>query len=345
MSSSRNQRSPALALDIGAHSLKLLCLKRDGQALILDGCTLPLSSQDPEAAAVAVREALGKVGQSPSPGLMVSSAVGGPECVAQVVELPPLEDSEIAQAAQFEGRKICPVAGEPLVVAHQLIGRVEEPARVRVLVAAIPQSLFKRHVHVLNEAGLAAHYVEAAPLALANAAAAQLPQTGGLLLDLGHDASNLTVLLADGRFFSRRIEPGGQDFTGALMQHFGIAAPHAEELKHTVGLRAARPGDPREAAEVSRTLQPIADQLILELRRSLTFAETLAGTSHGFTKLALAGGGAMLQGLSDALGRALGIETALLDPLADRNVNWRGGDTPGDRIGYSLAMGLMERWL
>jgi Tfp pilus assembly PilM family ATPase len=166
-----------------------------------------------------------------------------------------------------------------------------------------------------------------------------------LLLDVGHQATTLVVLLADGRLFSRRIEPGGNDFTGALMHHFGIAAPAAENLKHRFGLGPARTGDPREAAESAAMLTRVADQLVFELRRSLTFAETLPGFPQAFSHVTLSGGAASMPGLTAVLSKTLGMGVQLLDPMEGRHVNWRGSDEPGARAVYAQAMGLMERWL
>src|SRR5262249_53744295 len=158
------------------------------------------------------------------------------------------------------------------------------------------------------QAGLDAHYVEPATLALANETAARADRTGGVLLDIGHQSSNLIVLLEDGRFFARRIEPGGQGFTRAIMHPFGIAAASAQELKHAVGLGPAPADASAEARQVPGLLSPIADQLVFELRRSLTFAETLPGFPHGFQALSLSGGGALLEGLGPLLARTLGVE-------------------------------------
>ena len=226
---------------------------------------------------------------------------------------------------------------------HQVLGRAGDPPRVRVLVAALPESIFRKHVRMLTQAGLDAHFVEPATLALANETAARADRTGGVLLDIGHQASNLIVLLEDGRFFARRIEPGGQVFTGAIMHHFGMAEASAQELKHAVGLGPATGDVSAEARQVPALLSPVADQLVFELRRSLTFAETLPGFPHGFATLTLSGGGALLAGLPPLLARTLGVEIQILDPSPGLPIGVRGDDSPPTV--FTHAVGLLERWL
>ena len=84
MSGKRSQRSPILAIDLGAHSLKALSLKRNGQGQSLEGCVLPLDAGQPQSAVQAIREALGRLDIAPNPRLPVASSIGGAECVAQV---------------------------------------------------------------------------------------------------------------------------------------------------------------------------------------------------------------------------------------------------------------------
>ena len=134
----------------------------------------------------------------------VTLGIAGPDVIVKQVQLPLMDEAEVGPALRFEARKHLPFDPLAMVIDFQVLGRYVSEHRIEVLIAAVTREHLDRHLALLDRLDIATDIVDAAPLALANAA---LHGTGGdrgarLMLDIGHASSHLALHQRGEPFFS-----------------------------------------------------------------------------------------------------------------------------------------------
>jgi len=338
---------PWAGLDVGSYSVKLLASLGNRYWV----AETPLSSNghgpdvpEPEAVAKAIAECIESAGLSPRSFRGVSMGISGPDVIVKQITLPLIDDAEVGPALRFEARKHIPFDPQTMVLDYQVVGRWTTERKLDILLAAVSSEHVERHLAPMRILGIEVDILDAAPLALTNAAAhgPSLPTDPHVLLDIGHVASHLTLYQRGQPFFSRRLDFGGRSITRAIAAGARIPFDEAEEWKLAVG--ADRPSlrgdwDSRELEAVSDCLR---SELVEELRRSFGFYRT-QGRLPDPLRISVSGGSARLPGLFARLGELLGEPVLLFDPLETFNGPPRGGVRPTSGPQFAQALGLMTR--
>jgi len=268
-----------------------------------------------------------------------------PEVIAKAIAdcLPLLDDAEVGPALRFEARKHLPFDPQSMVIDFQILGRYPSERKLELLLAAVSQQHVEEHLAPLRMLGLEADILDAAPLALTNAAASDAHASGPhILLDIGHQASYLTVYQLGEPFFTRRIEFGGRTLTRAIAENLQVPFDEAEEWKLAAG--SDQPGlrldwDSPEMRAVQDSLKR---DLVDELRRSFAFYRTQARLPEP-TRIMISGGSARLPGLATRLGEMLGEPVVLFNPFDSMSTTARGGEVPSGGPQFAQALGLALR--
>ncbi len=331
---------PWAGLDIGTYSVKLVALQpgatrgRCAEAVIPRGVT-----DEPPAPAILaglVDDCLTRIQQSPRSFRGISVGVSGPDVIVKQLSLPLMDEAEIAGALRFEARKHLPFDVESLVLDHQVLGRNVSERRIDVLLATVSQQRLDMALAPLRELGVEAGIVDAAPLALANALAAAGGRDEadlGLLLDIGHRGSWLTLRQSGHPFFTRRLDWGGAHLTQSVAAALDCSLERAEAWKLDAAASLAHDG--AEAGAARQAVEALAE----EVRRSLAFYRTLARLPETFT-LRLSGGTARLSGLAERLSESLGQPVSGFSPL---DAHERAARGPAAGPQYAQAYGLALR--
>jgi type IV pilus assembly protein PilM len=159
------------------------------------------------------------------------------------------------------------------------------------------------------------------------------PPASIVLVSMGVDATDL-VITNGMRIWQRSIPIGGSTFTKALVQGMKMTFAKAEHLKRN----AARAEDPKTVFKVMR---PVFNEFAAELQRSLNY---FTGTDRTATigKVLLLGNATKLRGLTDFVGKQLGLDVQRLE-------TFRGLEGPGvlgapafreNRLAFGTAYGL-----
>jgi type IV pilus assembly protein PilM len=124
-----------------------------------------------------------------------------------------------------------------------------------------------------------------------------------------------------------------------MSERLNLSLAEAEVVKCRVGLL---PGDEPEHADV---VEEAVRPLINEIRSSISY-HTGSHPDRKVARIALVGGASMLPGLPEYLTRAVGIPTAIADPLQYVGDSRRGGrhDILGKfRASAAVSIGLTLR--
>jgi type IV pilus assembly protein PilM len=341
---------PSAGLDVGTYSVKLLARQSGPGAALYWAAEAPIpgaepeSTPTPERAAAAIAQCLSRAGLSPRALRQVSTGIAGPDVIIKQIALPPMDEREVAPALKFEARKHLPFDPQGMVIDHQILGRHSVDQRLDILLAAVSEDRVQRHLAPLKLLGIESHVVDAAPLALTNAALGAAGGNGDarVLLDIGYASSHLTLYQPGKPYFSRRLDFGGQHLTRAVGAALRVPLDEAEQWK----LAASERGGGSESDWGSDGMRAIVEclrrDLMRELRSSFAFYSTLAELPSPL-KLWISGGSARLPGLAERLAHLLECTVNVLNPLASALGASESSVLPSDGPQYGQAFGLAIR--
>ncbi|MCA1779565.1 MAG: pilus assembly protein PilM [Xanthomonadaceae bacterium] len=315
---------PTIGLDIGTSSVKLLQLSKTGSTYrvehfaiehLPEGAFAEHAINNVDEVAKAIRSALKRSGTKARHCAM---AVSGSAVITKVIHLPAdLEESEIEGQIEIEAGQYIPYPRDEVSLDFEILGRSARNAdSVEVLLAASKTENVETREAVADEAGLKARIIDVEAFAIANAFEL-IRQRDGIsdssviaILDIGDVRSSLTVL-RDGRSIYYRDHPfGGRELVEETIRRYGLDAEQARFWK--------RREDPPAGFE-DEVLEPYRQNIIQQIGRALQFYSSSRDYAS-ISTLFLAGGGALVGGLVDAVGSELGMDCELADPLKNLKI-------------------------
>jgi type IV pilus assembly protein PilM len=321
--------SELLAVDIGAHSIKL-CLARMQGGMVrvekLIDVPTPVDSVregivlDSQLIGKLIKEAVQRNNLRAKTTLLT---IGGPQVTARPVRLPPMSEEVLSKSIQFEAGRYLPSATEDHYVGFEILS--DEGEQMDVLIVAAPRSMVESKTNALQAANLETEIVEMEAFALQRVV--QLTNTEWVrenkavaLIDLGGNHTQVTVISGHTFALTRYIPIGGETFTAALKGYFHYSTEEAEQIKSHLNLAdlVQPPAEPQENPPL-RLLQPILDELVREIRRSLNYYQSQMGEEGSKTnridQISLSGGTALMKGIDIYFGQKLNVATEIINPL------------------------------
>lgn len=338
---------PWAGLDLGAFSVKLLTLQPGVGTPRVAAAEAPYpqttgeNGPTPDAVAQAVSRCAEGAGVSLRSVRGLTLGISGPDVIVKQIQLPLMDEAEVGPALRYEARKHLPFDPATMVIDSQVLGRYVSERRVEVLIAAVSREHLDRQVALLDRIDVAPDIVDAAPLALSNAAlhGAGNDRSARLLLDIGHTSSHLTLYQRGEPFFSRRFEFGGRHLTQAIAAQLQVPFEEAEEWKLAAG--SDEPGFRVDwgGRELQAVRQALAADFVDEVRRSLAFYRTL-GHLPDSPRLLVSGATARLPGIAGQLAEMLEFPASVFDPFADLGGAARARVSGGPQFAQAFGLAL-----
>lgn len=288
------------------------------------------------------------------------AALSGDRVFVRVLEFgfKNLRRPELAKAVGAELEGILPIELEEMVYTFEPLPReaaqpvaVDDPAFIaaagplaagpvaaptegmRVLACAAVGGKIRGFLELIEQSGIAPRGLLAGPAAyprvLERVAGAQLPggATGKLppqpptaVIDIGHERTDVCVVVAGRAVFLRTIARGGRQLTDAIGKIWRLPWAQAESAKHQDGFVAstAEPAPSEAWARIHEALIPELGPLARDLRQTLLACRAKTGAT--VERCLLIGGGARLRGLPSYLGEQLQMPVAALGPAEDHAI-------------------------
>jgi len=171
-------------------------------------------------------------------GRRVVSCLGSEELFLQNVRLPQLPPEEVEKVVCWEAEERLPYPVSEAEIRHLLAGEVHQDANIKqeVILMACHQGVLKRHLGVLEQAGLTVEAIDVEPCAI-------LRGTGGAesesavrhaCLHLGENAT--AVIFADGAriLFLKYVNCGGTHLDQAVARHLDLSLAEAARMRMSV---------------------------------------------------------------------------------------------------------------
>ena len=343
---------PMIGLDVSSSAVKLVELSRSGDGFKIEAYkVLPLPANTVVEKNIADLDALSETIESvvKRSGTRLKdtvAAVSGSSVITKEIELPAgLSELQMEMQIEVEADQYIPYPMEEVAFDFDVIGPVENnPELVKVLLAACRQENVEHRRQALEMAGLQPKVIDVEGFAVERAYKLiedQLDQVGDQVVaiaDIGATMFTFTVLVDGKTIYSREQLFGGKQLTEEIQRRYGLSWEEAGEAKRKGGL----PEDYE-----SEVLAPFKETLIQHITRSLQFFYSSSHFNY-VDQLFLAGGVSALEGLVDEVEQAIGLPTAVANPLANMqlsksiNASAIANDAPALLLAVGLAMRSFE---
>lgn len=241
--------------------------------------------------------------------------------------------SVLQKSVQYEAARYLPSAAEEHLIGFQILPRGTDE-QMEVLLVAAPRATAEPLLELVEKAGLEPELLELQPFAGLRTVQAlygdSLPFAYALV-DLGGEHTQITVARNTMLALTRHIPIASGTFTAALKGYFHYSDEEAEQIKQNLNLtELLQVGQPQENPPL-RLIQPILDELIREIRRSLNYYQSQyqsQGTQGRIERLFLYGGGALMQGIDTYFEHKLGLPAQIVNPFQNTEVITTGAVHP-----------------
>lgn len=262
-----------------------------------------------------LKEVMREHGIRPAPLLMT---ISGQTVFPRFVKLPPVARDKLKQIIQYEAEQNVPFPINEVVWDYQLLSG-PDAADTNVMLVAAKIDNVTSLTHSVAAARLEPEIVDAAPLALYNAACFNYGTSDGctMILDFGAKSSNL-IFVDESRVFSRSVPVSGNTITAEIAKQFDVSFGEAEALKKEhaeVGLGGVYEGPEDEtAARISKIVRNVVTRLHAEVNRSINFYRSQQGGNPP-DRVLLCGGSSIMANTDTFFEEKLGVPVEYLNPF------------------------------
>src|SRR5690606_19986512 len=238
---------------------------------------------------------------------IVAISVPGQSALARFIQLPPVEQSKVAQIVTYEAKQQIPFPLEDVIWDYQTLGGGSEESgyllEAEVGLFAMKRDLVMQQLKPLMDRKVEVELIQVAPLALYNFLCYDRlkmrpgePFTPGddytVLCEMGTD-NTILVVTNGGKIWIRNVPIGGNHFTRSLVKDMKLTFAKAEHLK----LNATKSPDPKA---VFQAMRPVFNDYVAEIQRSIGYFSSV-NRSAKIVKILGIGNGFKLAGLQKFL--------------------------------------------
>lgn len=307
-----------VGVDLGAHHVKVVVVSAGIRGVqVVDAFEEPVGHMP----AADGEEAVDPLGMSLGVALNAlrrKRLMGNPTAVAlppgllsyRVLSFPFSDERRIAQAVSFEAEGQFPVPLDQLAHGHVVVPAPGGGGRA--LVVAAKSERLAQISGVFRQAGVDVKLVTSGEVAMAQVAEPSLAdlsaealekglQPASLVLEIGHDTTQMIALGPKGPLAVRTQRRGGKRITAAMARAYSLDFAEAEASKHSDGFVPHRGYDnlSNDQLESGRVVAEAIEPIVRELQHTRMWLRSTYNLEVG--KILLAGGGADLQGIDEYL--------------------------------------------
>jgi type IV pilus assembly protein PilM len=290
-------------IDIGAGSIKVVRIAKGGRRpRLLSAALVELSPDPAQAASVSADLQHLRAGKKIGSGTIVTQ-MPGKDLTIRSLTLPKMPLKELQEAVRWEAKRHISYPIDVAQIEYLIVGEKRDGAveKYDLVMVASEREKVLEHLLPFRDAKITVSAVDANALSLRNVFRFRdIPgDANTLVVDLGAGKTEINIFKGTVLRFSRCIESGGLDMTGAIADTLGIGLQEAEATKRALNLLA--PAGQDKAIEAVRLR---LDGLLMEIRRSVEYYKTTF-REKDVEGMILSGGVSLMQGLKDYFTRSL----------------------------------------
>jgi type IV pilus assembly protein PilM len=232
-----------VGIDIGSRSIKIAEIRNQGKEIVVsaigmietpEGAVDHTGVYNSDAVGAALKKVIGDAGVSVSHGVI--SVAGQASVLVRTLEVPKMNDKELADHMQWEINRNIPFSESTVVSDFKPLGG-EDPAsqNMDVVMAISPQSAIDTLIAVAKKAGKQLAAIDVEPLGLARSLRASYDDAYQnqtvCIVDIGHKTTAINIYRNGKLLMPRTVPIGGELFNKSIADAMGISMDAAESLK------------------------------------------------------------------------------------------------------------------
>jgi type IV pilus assembly protein PilM len=231
-----------------------------------------------------------------------------------------LPEEEIAKVARWEAEELLPYPVDDAEIRHLTAGSVivDGQSRQEVILMACHGGAIRRHIGVLEAAGLQPAAIDVESTAILRGLNAASRRERCAYVALGERATNVIVAEGSQILFLKYVAVGAQQLDQAVARHLGLDTLAAARTRATVNAaNELNPDDEIHRGVIDAVRHPL-DEMASEIEMCLRYYKvTFRG--RAIERVILVGGDAS-PWLAEYLGQRLDTQYELGNPLA--SISW-----------------------
>jgi type IV pilus assembly protein PilM len=331
-----------IGIDIGSHSIKVAEVFHGKKGKIKinkfihkrtpEGCIVEDEIAKPDDITQIIKECFQELSIS---NQNVSIALFGPNTMSKRLQVSSGSKKQVEDQAMWESEQYIPFGVDDSTVSFHIIGE-NEGGGTDVYVAAAANKVIETYQKIILNAGLKIKIIDLNHFAFCNAFSVTYAQEikniseSILLIDFGHQITNLMIYKGQSMIFNREITMGGIQVTEEIQRHLNLSSEEAENLK------CGSHEDGKIPEELTAPIHDATENLVSEIKKTINFYMT-ASSEETLSQCFIGGGNSLLPGLDKILERELNIGVELIDIMKYVDV---GKDVKEDMFPYINSCGL-----
>jgi len=337
-----------LGLDIGATSIKIVQLKKQGSNTKLigygniglpGGCISEGIIYDPETMVKYVKRLCDNPKYGKITGKRVSAAIPEAYIFTRVLELPLMGNKELEEAVKYDAEQYIPISLNDLYLDYQVLGNALSGKKevLDVCMVATPKTIVDSYLKVFDSLNWEVDTIETN---LSSIARAVIPQKEKeeiiVILDIGGQRTNLAVFDHHIRV-TGSFPKGGVNFTSAISEKLKLNILQAEELKNHKGFHG-------ENGAVGDIMEPMILEIIEQAEKIIKYySERAVNLKSGINKIVVCGGNASVPGLVEFISKELKIKAIIGNPWSNISIYPLKPVPKLEAPMYTAAIGLAQK--
>lgn len=256
-----------------------------------------------------------------------------------VVDIDRLDPGELARTIRYQADSIIPTPLAESKIDWAIIGdSPKDKNKVEVLLTSVPNEFIEGRLDLLESIGLNVIAFEPDNLAMVRALTAPDATAPQMVLDVGHNSTDLVIMMNGAPRLTRSIPTGTQAIIRAAAQNLSIDEQQANQFVFKFGLSRDR-----LEGQIYNAIISTVDILMSEIDKSIKFFATRYQGAH-MERVIVAGGAAVMPELPAYIANKFGLNVEISN--AWRNVSTGGGqqnELMGVSPYFGVAAGLAER--
>jgi type IV pilus assembly protein PilM len=339
-----------IGLDIGSRSIKVADIVQGSNGLALKHFGMePLPAdtisegviEEPGVVVAAIRRLIADLKIKEK---KVAISVSGYSVIIKKIVLAKMSEEELSQTIQFEAEQYIPFDVQDVNIDFHILGDSDQnPNQMNVMLVAAKKGVVDVYLDILTRSRLIPAVIDVDAFALENAFETNYLLEDGetMLVDIGANKMNISVLKEGVSALTRDVAMGGEQITREIASEFDLSFEKAEAAKLGTPNDKVSPG----ALEHIRTR--CVSQWCNEVRRAIDFFYSTYADSE-IKRIFLSGGAARTEGLIELLAVETSVDVELFNPFNELSVEVKHPDpdlltvAPQAAICVGLALRRMD---
>lgn len=337
--------SDFFGLDLGTTAIRVVQLRGGGPVKqLVRYAYAPIDSKtamsdakaDQQRIAQAIKEMIAQSGIT-TPNVAVG--IPSQKVFTTVVDIERLATNELAQTIRYQADSLIPTPLAESKIDWALLGdSPKDKTKSEILLTSVTNDFVESRLDLLESIGLNVIAFEPDNLALARAMTAPDVATPQMVLEVGHNSTDLVIVMNGAPRLTRSIPTGTEALLRAAIQNLNIDEQQARQFVFKFGL-----AKDRLEGQIYNAIINTVDILVTEIEKSIKFFQARYPESR-IDRIIVAGGASTMPEFPAYIANKFGTNVEIGN--AWRNVSYspdKQTELMGLSNSFGVAAGLAER--